>query len=308
MMKKIEIVITCLAAMLWIGSAASAQTPLKPNMQEVEQEINALDAHQQATSAPLIGISAAHSTKRDSGARQTYVNAIIRAGGIPVILPLTANGEVLRQMLSHLDALVMTGGGDICPSYYNETPAALLDEVDSLRDRYDLLLIRMAVQRHLPLLGICRGEQLINVAFGGTLYQDLPSQHPSAVCHSQHESSAIATHPVTISSGSLLRSLIGKDTLYVNSFHHQAVRQVASGFKATAYAPDSVVEAIESTTAAPVWAVQFHPEGLILSGDDTALSIFRYLVLRANVYRETKSAVVRKSTSTSPAVRRSSRR
>ena len=134
---------------------------------------------------PLIGISCSH-PGYNSSTRMTYTESVIRAGGTPMLIPITTDSLVLADVIKRLDGIVLIGGGDIHPSYFNEDPIEQLGEVDSLRDVYDIALIRLAAHRNLPMLGICRGEQLINVAFGGTLYQDIPSQHPdTTVCHDQ---------------------------------------------------------------------------------------------------------------------------
>lgn len=239
---------------------------------------------QRTTYHPLIGVSTEHTTPRKAGAYTTYSNAIIKAGGIPVFIPITDNMAELKLVISRLDGLLMTGGGDVNPLYYNEKPGDKLVEVDSIRDRYDIALIRLACNKHVPILGICRGCQLINVALGGTLYQDLPSEHPSDVIHSQKEANYVPTHDIQLVKGSLLYQLIKEDSFKVNSFHHQAVKQTAPGFIVTAFAPDSVVEAIESK-AKNVIAVQFHPECLILNDHNKMMSLFDNFIARAKRYR-----------------------
>ena len=126
-----------------------------------------------------------------------------------------------------------------------------------------MALIRLATRRNIPMFGICRGEQLINVAFGGTLYQDIPTQHPdTTVCHQQQEPSSIPTHTVHLTPGSAMASITGQTQLFTNTHHHQAVKQVAPGFSVTGWSSDSIPEAIESSHEYPIWGVQFHPEAL----------------------------------------------
>ncbi|KAA6327512.1 putative glutamine amidotransferase, partial [termite gut metagenome] len=155
---------------------------------------------QDSSKKPLIGISCSH-PEDYSSVRTTYTESVIKAGGIPILIPVTENEKTLEDIVSLLDGLILTGGEDIHPSYYNEDPAEQLGEVNPVRDRYDMTLIRLATGRNLPVLGICRGEQLINVAFGGTLYQDLPTQYNGiSVNHQQEEPSSVATHTVFVHS------------------------------------------------------------------------------------------------------------
>ena len=237
---------------------------------------------------PLIGISTYHSIIRDSGVHNTYVNAVIRAGGLPVLIPMTTDAAVLNQLISRLDGMILTGGDDVDPAYYNEAAIAQLGAVDPPRDEYDLTIIKLAADKRLPILGICRGAQLINVAFGGTLYQDLPTQYPSSIVHSQKEENDIGTHLISIEKGSLLNRILPDSTYCVNSFHHQAIKEVAPGFKVTAYAPDHVVEGIETSARRNIIAVQFHPECLIMGKDSTTLCLFQNLVDRAIRYHKNK--------------------
>lgn len=234
---------------------------------------------------PLIGISCSHADN-NSIVRRTYSEAVIRAGGIPVMIPVTAESCALADIIDLTDGLILTGGEDVHPSYYGETPIEQLGAVDSLRDIYDLTLIRLAGKRQMPILGICRGEQLINVAFGGTLYQDIPTQHPdSSVCHNQSEPSHIPTHTVYLQPRSIPAIAAGTCELLTNSHHHQAVKQVAPGFKVTARSADSIPEAIEHAGGLPIWGVQFHPETRTVAGDSVSLRFFRHFIGQAKKYQ-----------------------
>ena len=144
---------------------------------------------------PLIGISTDISPKR-TAVNTAYVQSVILSGGIPYMIPVTDNVEILRQIVSRLDGIVFTGGEDIQPMYYGDLLYEKLEEVSPARDTFDLMVLKMAADRNIPILGICRGLQLMNVAFGGTLYQDLPTQHPSSVNHRQKESGTTPTHPI----------------------------------------------------------------------------------------------------------------
>lgn len=235
---------------------------------------------------PVIGISCSYPGSDYSSVRKTYTESVIRAGGLPILIPVTGDKEVLAGILSYIDALILTGGEDVHPHYYNEEPIEELGEVNDTRDVYDLALIQLAAERGLPLFGICRGEQLINVAFGGSLYQDIPTQHTdTTVNHNQKAPSRIPTHYVTLLPASLIATITGQNELVTNTHHHQAVKQVAPGFRVTAWACDSIPEAIEATNGRPIWGVQFHPEGQAMEGDTIMSSIFRFIVKEAAHYR-----------------------
>ena len=228
----------------------------------------------------LVGISCSH-PENGSQVSMNYSQAVIRVGATPVLVPVTTDSLALSDLLGRLDGLILSGGGDVDPQRYGEEMIPQCGEPDSLRDVYEMLLIDLAVRRGLPLLGICRGEQLINVYFGGTLYQDIPSQAAdTTVVHNQQEPSSVATHTVRLLPGSTLSTATGLTCLRTNTHHHQAVRQLAPGLKATAWADDGIVEGFEAEDGRPVWGVQFHPEALTVAGDSSALLIFRDFVGR----------------------------
>ena len=196
------------------------------------------------------------------------------------MIPITSDKEELTHILEVIDGLVMTGGEDVDPlKWFNEEPVRALGGIAPERDEFDITLIRMAVEKGLPVLAICRGEQVMNVAFGGTLYQDIPSQvEGTYVKHSQNAPSSYATHTIDIDRHSKLYKILGKESVVVNSFHHQAVKNIAEGFMITARAKDGVVEAIEREGDQFVVGVQFHPEGMVSKGDDTFLPLFEALI------------------------------
>ena len=236
---------------------------------------------------PLIGISTDISPKR-TAVNTAYVQSVILSGGIPYMIPVTDNVEILRQIVSRLDGIVFTGGEDIQPMYYGDLLYEKLEEVSPARDTFDLMVLKMAADRNIPILGICRGLQLMNVAFGGTLYQDLPTQHPSSVNHRQKESGTTPTHPISIIKESKLAEITGQEVLQVNTFHHQAIRELAPGFKITAWAPDSIAEAIEAYPIRQMIGVQFHPEIFTAAGDTTMHKLFKFLVNKADTFNLAK--------------------
>ena len=191
----------------------------------------------------------------------TYADAFARAGNTPLVLPAETNRDVVARMLASVDVLLLCGGEDVDPSRYKTKPSPRLEEVNLRRDAWEWLLLDEAVKRRLPIIGICRGCQLINVYFGGTLWQDLPSERPGEVKHR-----GTHLHGVRIEGGSRLARSLGCEEMQVNTSHHQAVRDLAPGFRAVAFAPDGVVEAIESDTL-PVVGGQFHPDKLFVLKD-----------------------------------------
>lgn len=226
---------------------------------------------------PVIGI-APGGTKGTISVKENYIRSIEKAGGIPFILPLVKDKAMAREIVARIDGLLMTGGEDINPAYYREEVLNESVYVNAPRDTSDLLVLAAARKRGIPILGICRGEQIINVFYGGTLYQDIPSQVEDCLAHKQTEPASTGTHTIRIKKSSRLHKLLGVDTIAVNSFHHQAVKKLAAGFKVSATADDGVIEAYEN---GKVMCVQFHPEGFVNAGDDRFLPIFSDFVQKA---------------------------
>ena len=222
---------------------------------------------------PVIGISCGRSSTGASTLSSNYTQAVLRAGGIPVIFPTIADESAAKALVASVDGVIFSGGPDLDPSYYGETVWNETVSVDTLRDASDLLLMRAALASRKPIMGICRGEQLLNVVLGGSLYQDIPTQVDTLVKHGGG-----SIHRIGVEKGSVLYELFGEDSLTVNSFHHQAVKKVAPGIRVTAYADNGIVEAYEYGDR--LIAFQFHPEGMARV-DDTWLAPFRYFVKKA---------------------------
>lgn len=237
----------------------------------------------------LIGLSVNHKESMSCVA-DAYVNAVLQAGGTPVLIPLTEEKNVLDEILSRLDGLVMTGGGDVFAPLFGEELHPTVTDYDLTRDHYDIYLTQKAIARQMPVLGICRGMQVLNVALGGSLIQDIPSQIPaSKINHSQEEERKVGTHAVKVAPDSKLSVVAGLTELTVNSFHHQAVAQIAPGMKAVARADDDIVEAIEPENGKQfIFGVQWHPEHRALADYEPDKQLFRQFINDADCYKRTK--------------------
>lgn len=211
---------------------------------------------------PLIGVTTGRSPRPPNrfqyAVNSEYVAAVEEVGGIAVSLP--AQPRAVPEVIAALDALILTGGGDIDPVHYGQPLHPATRSIDPDRDHFELDLTRMAVERGLSLLGICRGIQVLNVALGGTLIQDIPDQVPAALVHQTPEDAPIATHRVRLQANSRLAALIQCTDLLTNSSHHQAIQSLAPALRAVGWSQDGVVEAVESMDQAFVIGVQWHPE------------------------------------------------
>jgi putative glutamine amidotransferase len=191
----------------------------------------------------------------------TYVRALEVAGAVPVVMPPLSHRDIGR-LLSRLDGLVLSGGPDLAPSAYGAEPHRELDSTEPGLDAFEYTVARESLDRGLPILGICRGAQTLNVARGGTLHQHLPDVVGTAIAHRQTVDGRVPTHPVRVLPGSRLSEVLGSTQLSVNSFHHQGVDELGAGLRACAWAPDGVIEAIEDPEQPFVLAVQWHAETL----------------------------------------------
>ena len=220
---------------------------------------------------PVIGITG----RTDRSARppnlprfanaETYGRAVQLGGGAPVVIPPHLEETELRSIFEHLDGLLLSGGGDIRPAFFGEDDSGLLWSVDERRDRAELALARWALEEGSPLLAICRGVQVLNVAAGGTLVQDIPTQVPNALTHSTVAGRPVVedAHTVEVAAGSRLAVLVGAGELGVNSAHHQAAKDVGAGLVVTARAPDGIIEGLESPDHPFCVGVQWHPEAMV---------------------------------------------
>ena len=214
---------------------------------------------------PVIGITAGRLLENGLDGYKTnsgYVESILRAGGNPVLLPPTEDEELTEDLAEMMDGLLIPGGVDMSPCFYGESPVPQVVATDRRMDLFEIRLVRLVRAMGKPILGICRGHQLLNVAFGGTLYQDIPTQFEGAHCHYQRSDlRSELFHGVTAEDGSAIAMMMGATQFDVNTFHHQAVRDVAPGFEATAWSEDNMVEGIEADDGRII-GVQWHPEGL----------------------------------------------
>lgn len=209
-----------------------------------------------------------------------YPAALAASGALPVIIPLNLAEDALADLFARLDGLCLAGGVDVDPAHYGEARHPRLDKVDAPRDAIELTLARWALDADLPLFGICRGVQLLNVAAGGSLYQDLVAQMPGVQKHHfDHADSPWErpVHAVRIAQGTHLAALLGSGEVMTNSFHHQAVKEVAAGFMPTAWTADGVVEGIEAADHRFALGVQWHPEGMFAT-DPLARELFAAFV------------------------------
>jgi putative glutamine amidotransferase len=238
--------------------------------------------------SPLIAVST--SVTVDKYPERAYVNAsyldaIQQAGGVPVPVPPQLGSAARAEILSRVQGVLLTGGGDVDPARFDEAPHPTTSEVSTARDTLEIELTRWALGRRAPLLAVCRGLQVLNVALGGSLYQDIPSEPGSPLDHSQSslqgKARHIPTHQVKVLEGSRLAGILGALEVDVNSFHHQAIKRLGQGLTDVAWAPDSIIEGVELGDADQfVVGVQWHPEELV-TNDRAAFNLFAALVHRA---------------------------
>ena len=225
---------------------------------------------------PVIGIT---SSKDDENRRifihHAYMEMVEKAGAIPVLLPMTDDESMLDDMIELCDGFILSGGGDMDSAWWGEELHKLAGGINPMRDRMEVALTRKLYERNVPTLGICRGVQVMNVALGGTLVQDIPSQVEQPIIHRDVPNQYEESHEVEVAEGTLLAAIIGCGRVGVNTLHHQAVRDVAPGFTVAAKSPDGVFEAIENREKRFFLGVQWHPERLGMK-NKAAAALFAY--------------------------------
>jgi putative glutamine amidotransferase len=217
-----------------------------------------------------------------TGVNAAYVRSILSAGGVPLVLSPLVGASLAARALEGVEGIVLTGGEDLDPAWYGATPSPFLDQPSRERDLFELALFASARQRGLPILGICRGIQLINVALGGSLYQDLPSERPGPVQHRPDGPRDLRSHRVRLQAESRAAAALGATELMVNSSHHQAIRDLAPGLRASGWTDDGLIEAVETGADAPwLLAVQWHPEEMHTEANAPDRGLFAALVREA---------------------------
>ena len=210
---------------------------------------------------PLVGVMPLWDDDKDSiWMLPGYLDGLKEAGATPVIFPLTEDPEEISRLVDICDGILLTGGHDVTPAIYGEEPLEGKISCCITRDNMEKTVLNDAMKKNKPVLGICRGIQFINAVLGGTLYQDLPSQHPSDIEHHQTPPYDIPVHDVSIRKSTPLYDCLGTEKISVNSYHHQAVKDVAPGLEVMAESEDGIVEAIYMPSYGFLWAVQWHPE------------------------------------------------
>jgi gamma-glutamyl-gamma-aminobutyrate hydrolase PuuD len=201
-----------------------------------------------------------HARRQEIALYALYISVLDEVGLTPVLITPAHSARSIRDLLENCSGLVLSGGEDVDPARYGETPLPELGRVNTARDEMEFAALAAAFERSIPILGICRGCQVLNVHMGGSLYQDIDTQHPGELMHRQREPWNSRTHEATIESGSQLARILGTERLCINSFHHQAIKNVAPGLRVTAHADDGLVEAVEANDQPWVIGVQWHPE------------------------------------------------
>jgi putative glutamine amidotransferase len=247
---------------------------------------------------PLIGItvqrwssSAVRRNARVQGVLSSYIDAVLDAGGLPIMIPVSVQGDDLQELYGRLNGLVLPGGGDVSPGHYKAPLHPATNEVDGDRDLAEIWLARQALADGKPLLGICRGLQVLNVASGGSLVQDIPSELPNTLPHYFHYPEYPldhAAHSVRIKEDSLLADCFHTLIVEVNSRHHQAMRDVGPGLQVVGRAPDGVIEAVQATALPFVLGVQWHPENMQAQPGMRAL--FQHFVASAKTTAAARAA------------------
>ena len=229
------------------------------------------------TEKPLIGITTSYDREhKEMNIRTTYTEAVMHSGGIPVLLPVTMEPEHIRELFDSVDGILLCGGPDIHPNIYGEQIKYYCGHVNHERDVFELELARLAIENDKPLMGICRGSQVLNVACGGTLYQDINLQGATDFKHADNsESHSPVAHPVDLLPGKLLQQVLGIDELEITSWHHQAVKKPGKGIEICAMCPDGIIEGVYMPEKKCIFGLEWHPE---LLPDNPGYKLFDYFV------------------------------
>ena len=234
---------------------------------------------------PIIGVFVDIDSEGKHSLMKSYINAISRSGGIPIILPSLSLDEDMLTLVDICDGFCFTGGVDIHPKYYGEEVKETCGEIHDPRDVYEMTAFPHVFKSGKPIIGICRGAQLLNIALGGSLYQDLPTEYPSELQHRQTAPRDEVAHSVEIASPSPLFDIIGEGSMMVNTFHHQAIKRLADGLCPMAYAPDGLIEAVYHASHPYLRAYQWHPEALYET-ESASVKIFDNFIAAAKNAKE----------------------
>ena len=211
---------------------------------------------------PIIGALAEIDNELSTRVQNPYIRAIERSGGIPVLFPYVDDGETVEHLVDICDGFFFTGGADIDPKRYGEEPRETIGDVQEPRDEFEFNVFQRVIKTSKPILAICRGAQLVNVALGGTLYQDIPSEVQTKILHKQSEPKFSHSHDVRIMANTPLYEMMRTERIKANSFHHQAIKMLGDGLEIMAVAEDGIIEAVYSSGSQYIRAYQWHPERL----------------------------------------------
>lgn len=271
--------------------------PIKYDLNHIRRGIFSLSSHSDKSEKPIIGVSSNHDHVDENKLTDTYIRSIILSGGTPLIIPKMDDERAILDTVHKCDGIILSGGGDIHPLWIGEDPGGKSGRVDSEKDLFDFRIIYAALRYSIPILGICRGLQMLNVALGGTIYEDLPSQLAHTIGHDQSASRYETWHKVNLSKDGRLRNILGgEEEVEVNSFHHQAVRIIPDYASICATSSDGVIEAVDYYPEHNAIGVQWHPEALACNSVEPHTALFDFIVHEARLYRDATRLHIDKET------------